>query len=199
MIEQEGILVLLYINMLIFKNGGSYMIDNCCVMDEKDIKELIRSAVRVRNMAYARYSGFKVGAALLAYPGKPMTDEEKCAGKAGYDGAVLENIDMDLAEYRIFTGCNIENSSYGATICAERSAVCNAVSSGYGDFRAIAIVGGLCSTGISGITYPCGICRQVLSEFSTDMYVIAARSEDDYDMRKLSDFLPASFGAGQMI
>lgn len=175
------------------------MIDNCCVMDEKDIKELIRSAVRARNMAYARYSGFKVGAALLACPGKLETGEEKCARKAGYDGTVLENIDMDLAEYRIFTGCNIENSSYGATICAERSAVCNAVSSGYSDFKAIAIVGGLCGTGISGITYPCGICRQVLSEFSTDMYVIAARSEDDYDMRKLSDFLPASFCAGQMI
>ena len=93
---------------------------------------------------------------------------------------------------------SIENSSYGATICAERAAVCNAVSSGYKDFKAIAIVGGLNSTGINGITYPCGICRQVLSEFSADMYVIAARSEDDYDMRRLSEFLPASFGAGQM-
>ena len=143
--------------------------EKCFAIEEKDIKELIRSAVMARNMAYARYSGFKVGAALLVHPG------------------------------RIFTGCNIENSSYGATICAERAAVCNAVSSGYSDFKAIAIVGGLGSTGISGITYPCGICRQVLSEFSPDMYVIAAKSEDDYDMRKLSEFLPASFGAGQMI
>lgn len=142
--------------------------EKCFAIEEKDIKELIRSAVMARNMAYARYSGFKVGAALLAQPG------------------------------RIFIGCNIENSSYGATICAERAAVCNAVSSGYSDFKAIAIVGGLGSTGISGITYPCGICRQVLSEFSPDMYVIAAKSEDDYDMRKLSEFLPASFDAGQM-
>lgn len=164
-----------------------------CVIDDKDIKdkdikdkdirELIRAAVKARDMAYARYSGFKVGAALLAGCGD--TDERD--GEPG-----------DMKGYRVFTGCNIENSSYGATICAERAAVCNAVSSGYRNFKAIAIVGGLNSTGIKGITYPCGICRQVLSEFSTDMYVIAARSEDDYDMRRLSEFLPASFDAGQM-
>ena len=113
-------------------------------------------------------------------------------------GRETDSRDRNANEYRVFTGCNIENSSYGATICAERAAVCNAVSSGYKDFKAIAIVGGLNSTGINGITYPCGICRQVLSEFSADMYVIAAHSEDDYDMRRLSEFLPASFGAGQM-
>lgn len=154
-----------------------------CVIEYKDIRELIRAAVKARNMAYARYSGFKVGAALLA----------GCSDTGGGDDKYF-----DIQEYRVFTGCNIENSSYGATICAERAAVCNAVSSGYKDFKAIAIVGGLNSTGINGITYPCGICRQVLSEFSADMYVIAARSEDDYDMRRLSEFLPASFGAGQM-
>lgn len=153
---------------------------------DKDIRELIRAAVKARDMAYARYSGFKVGAALLA--GCSDTDErDERDGEPG-----------DMKGYRVFTGCNIENSSYGATICAERAAVCNAVSSGYRNFKAIAIVGGLNSTGIKGITYPCGICRQVLSEFSTDMYVIAARSEDDYDMRRLSEFLPASFDAGQM-
>ncbi len=157
--------------------------DGGCVIDDNDIRRLIRDAIKARNMAYARYSGFKVGAALLA--GRGDTD--------------LKDADSEkLQEYRVFPGCNIENSSYGATICAERTAVCNAISSGYTDFKAIAIVGGLNSTGINGITYPCGICRQVLSEFSIDMYVIAARSEDDYDMRRLSEFLPASFGAAQI-
>lgn len=162
-------------------------------IDDKIIKDLIADAMKVRNMAYARYSQFKVGAALLAGRDGLSDGAGECAGGApGRSG-------MNVEEYRVFTGCNIENSSYGATICAERAAACNAVSSGYRDFKAIAIVGGLNSTGINGITYPCGICRQVLSEFSSDMYVIAARSEDDYDMRKLSEFLPASFGAGQMM
>ena len=165
---------------------------NKAVMDEKDIRRLIEAAVRARDMSYARYSQFKVGAALLACKGDPETGADVCAGE-------VANInELNASEYRIFTGCNIEYSSYGATICAERTAVCNAVSNGCRNFKAIAIVGGLNSTGIKGITYPCGICRQVLSEFSTDMYVIAARSEDDYDMRKLSDFLPESFGVGQM-
>ncbi|WP_330428275.1 cytidine deaminase [Coprococcus sp. OM06-25] len=127
-----------------------------------------------------------------------MAGRENYSDEAECVGGESDNNDKNANGYRVFTGCNIENSSYGATICAERAAVCNAVSSGYKDFKAIAIVGGLNSTGINGITYPCGICRQVLSEFSADMYVIAARSEDDYDMRRLSEFLPASFGAGQM-
>ncbi len=158
------------------------------IIEDTDIRRLIVKAIEARDMAYARYSQFKVGAALLA----GREDSLEC------DDGETDNHDKNVNEYRVFTGCNIENSSYGATICAERAAVCNAVSSGYRDFKAIAIVGGLNSTGINGITYPCGICRQVLSEFSADMYVIAARSEDDYDMRRLSEFLPASFGAGQM-
>lgn len=174
------------------------MVKNSCAIDENEIRSLIRAAIKARDMAYARYSGFKVGAALMAYRGKNEAEAGECADAEGYSVAVLGKSCMNPDEFRIFTGCNIENSSYGATICAERAAVCNAVSSGYRDFKAIAIVGGLSSTGISGITYPCGICRQVLSEFSPDMYVIAAKSEDDYDMRKLSEFLPASFDAGQM-
>ena len=154
------------------------------IIEDTGIRSLIVKAIEARDMAYARYSGFKVGAALLA------------GCKASNENETDSNT---LQKYRVFTGCNIENSSYGATICAERAAVCNAVSSGYTDFKAIAIVGGLNNTGINGITYPCGICRQVLSEFSVDMYVIAARSEEEYDMRRLSEFLPASFDAGQMV
>ncbi len=161
------------------------------IIEDTDIRRLIVKAIEARDMAYARYSQFKVGAALLAGR-EDSLDTVKCA-----DGET-DNHDKNANEYRVFTGCNIENSSYGATICAERAAVCNAVGSGYRDFKAIAIVGGLNSTGINGITYPCGICRQVLSEFSADMYVIAARSENDYDMRRLSEFLPVSFGARQM-
>lgn len=165
--------------------------ENDYIIGDTDIRRLIVKATEARDMAYARYSQFKVGAALLAGRGD-YPDAAECAG------GEADSHDKNANEYRVFTGCNIENSSYGATICAERAAVCNAVGSGYKDFKAIAIVGGLNSTGINGITYPCGICRQVLSEFSADMYVIAARSEDDYDMRRLSEFLPASFGAGQM-
>lgn len=166
--------------------------ENDYIIEDTDIRRLIVKALEARERAYARYSQFKVGAALLAGRRENYSDEAECVGGES------DNNDKNANGYRVFTGCNIENSSYGATICAERAAVCNAVSSGYKDFKAIAIVGGLNSTGINGITYPCGICRQVLSEFSADMYVIAARSEDDYDMRRLSEFLPASFGAGQM-
>lgn len=166
--------------------------ENDYIIGDTDIRRLIVKALEARERAYARYSQFKVGAALLAGRRENYSDEAECVGGES------DNNDKNANGYRVFTGCNIENSSYGATICAERAAVCNAVSSGYKDFKAIAIVGGLNSTGINGITYPCGICRQVLSEFSADMYVIAARSENDYDMRRLSEFLPASFGAGQM-
>ena len=166
--------------------------ENDYIIGDTDIRRLIVKALEARERAYARYSQFKVGAALLAGRRENYSDEAECVGGES------DNNDKNANGYRVFTGCNIENSSYGATICAERAAVCNAVRSGDKDFKAIAIVGGLNSTGINGITYPCGICRQVLSEFSADMYVIAARSEDDYDMRRLSEFLPASFGAGQM-
>lgn len=95
--------------------------------------ELINYAKKAMNNAYAPYSNFCVGAALL-------TD----------DGTV-------------YTGCNIENSSFGATICAERTAAVKAVSEGHRRFTKIAIV-----SKAGGYTYPCGICRQFLSEFSDE-------------------------------
>jgi len=102
-------------------------------MDEKMLCEL---AVRAMENAYAPYSGFKVGAALLCKSG------------------------------RVFTGCNVENVSFGATNCAERTAVFKAVSEGELEYKAIAIAA---SSG--RLTPPCGICRQVLSEFSKDMTI----------------------------
>lgn len=93
--------------------------------------ELMQAAEAACENAYAPYSGFKVGAALLTGDG------------------------------RIYTGCNVENSSYGAAICAERTAAVKAVSEGCVRFSAIAV-----TNSKGGLTYPCGICRQFLSEFA---------------------------------
>ena len=106
------------------------------IIEDTDIRRLIVKAVEAREMAYARYSQFKVGAALLAGR-ENSSDADEVVGRE------TDSRNRNANEYRVFTGCNIENSSYGATICAERAAVCNAVSSGYKDFKAIAIVGGL--------------------------------------------------------
>ena len=135
-------------------------------ISEQKIKELIHSALAVRENAYVPYSGFMVGAALLTEDGN------------------------------VITGCNVENASYGAALCAERNAVGKAVSMGYRNFRAIAIAGGM-KDGISDYTYPCGICRQVLAEFAgdTDLIVISARSKTDYKIISLSELLPEAFSA----
>ncbi len=128
-------------------------------------KHLISLAMEARQKAYAPYSGFLVGAALLVESGK------------------------------VYQGCNIENASYGATNCAERTAVFRAVSEGERSFSAIAIVGGLRDRELT-YAYPCGICRQVLREFCDPdrMWVIIARSETDYKKMKLDELLPESFG-----
>jgi cytidine deaminase len=104
-----------------------------------DDLELIDKARQARAMAYSPYSRFQVGAAV------------ECA-----DGAV-------------FTGCNIENSSYGATVCAERVALFKAVSSGNPKIRRLAVV---CGSGQPCL--PCGICRQVIAEFATDDFRLLA-------------------------
>ena len=137
-------------------------------ISEELIKELIKSAASVRKNAYATYSHFKVGAALYA-----------------------ENLD---GGYEIITGCNVENASYPAGNCAERTAVFKAVSEGYNKFKAIAIVGGADEK--TDYTSPCGICRQVLREFVTpnDFYVIMAKNENDYVIKILEELLPMSFG-----
>ena len=105
------------------------------VMNEEIRDQLIAQACLVREKAYARYSDFKVGAALLTDTGQ------------------------------IVTGCNVENSSYGLTNCAERTAIFSAVSQGYQRFVAIAIAS-------SGGVPPCGACRQVLAEFSLDLPIL---------------------------
>lgn len=135
-----------------------------------DYRNLIKEAIRARENAYAPYSGFYVGAALLAAYEK--------------DGKPL-----------IFTGCNVENAAFTPTNCAERTAFFKAVSEGVRAFRAIAIVGGK-QGAISDYAYPCGVCRQVMMEFCNPetFEVIAAVSEEDYRVFKLNELFPEGFG-----
>lgn len=93
----------------------------------------------------------------------------------------------------VYTGCNIENAAYGPSNCAERTAIFKAVSEGCRDFKAIAIVGGP-EGKIEDYCPPCGVCRQVMSEFcKKDFKIILAKSEDDYKYYSLEDLLPLSF------
>lgn len=104
-----------------------------------------------------------------------------------------------LTSERIYKGCNIENSSYGATNCAERTAIFKAVSEGIKDFKAIAVVGAPKGEEIRDYAFPCGICRQVMAEFcDMDFNVIVAISIDNYKIYKLSELLPEAFGASNM-
>ncbi len=103
-----------------------------------DYQKLIDAAAAARQTAYVPYSQFSVGAALL-----------------GRDGV-------------IYTGCNVENASYGLTCCAERTALFKAVSCGTRRFAALAVVGAAVGDGIDEICTPCGICRQALAEFCAD-------------------------------
>ena len=114
--------------------------------------------------AYAPYSGFFVGAALLTRSGK------------------------------VYQGCNIENSSYGATNCAERTAFFTAVYQGERDFEAIAIVGGKAGEPVSELCAPCGICRQVMREFCKDDFKIFLSKGDGTVLETtLTNLLPLSF------
>lgn len=124
-----------------------------------DYKELIKEALEARKNAYSPYSNFNVGSAVLMENGK------------------------------IYSGCNVENASYGATNCGERTAIFKGVSEGNRKILAIAIVGDE-----TEYTYPCGICRQVLVEFSDeDTKIIIAKNKDDYLVKALGDILPGAF------
>ena len=131
-------------------------------------KCLIEMAIEAAKGAYAPYSHYHVGAALL-------TEDEK-----------------------IYTGCNIENVSFGATNCAERTAFFKAVSEGSRDFQAIAIVGGTADNESEGqfsdYAFPCGVCRQVMKEFCKEGFVIlVAKSVEDYQRFTLGELLPHAF------
>jgi cytidine deaminase len=121
------------------------------------IRSLIAQAVEARENAYAPYSRFHVGAALLADDGT------------------------------VYAGCNVENSSFGATNCAERTALFAAVADGHRAFRAIAVVAD------AELVPPCGLCRQVLAEFAPDLPIILARLDGSYAVHALTDLLPLPF------
>lgn len=119
---------------------------------------LVLKAREAQEKAYAPYSNFKVGAALLIKDG------------------------------RIYTGANIENSSYGLTVCAERVAVFKAVHDGALNFQSIAIT----ASG-DGYPYPCGACLQVLAEFAPDIRVLVADEKNQIRQYTLKDLLPLNF------
>src|SRR3990170_8694609 len=122
------------------------------------MEDLLAEAKIVRKKAYAPYSNFKVGAAVLTSNGK------------------------------IFSGCNVENSSYGLSICAERSAIFNAVSSGYKKFTKIVVV-----TDSEPPSSPCGACRQVIFEFGDDIEVIMANLKGDMRIARIDELLKDGF------
>lgn len=133
-------------------------------------EDLIKRAFLAQKRAYTPYSHFQVGAALLTV-----------------DGAIYE-------------GCNIENASYGASNCAERTAFFRAVFEGKRDFLAIAIVGKPEASDEFKICAPCGICRQVMAEFCRpdDFEIILAKSENEYQIYTLKELFPLSFTEDSM-
>lgn len=142
---------------------------------------MIRSAGSAREFAYAPYSHFLVGAALLG--------EIEVCNSCG-DHSMME---------KIYTGCNIENAAFTPGNCAERTALYKAISEGCRRFHAIAIAAGTEGTDCfkqEGYTSPCGVCRQTLREFVNpkEFLVIMARSQEDYKIMTLEQLLPDSFG-----
>lgn len=131
-------------------------------------EKLIESAKAAAENAYVPYSGFYVGAAVLCRNGK------------------------------VYTGCNIENSAYGPTNCAERTAFFKAVSEGEREFDAIAIVGGK-NLDFKDFCSPCGVCRQVISEFCDDDFrIILGNNSNEYKEFTLSQMLPHRFSSDNL-
>jgi cytidine deaminase len=131
------------------------------VTADADIRKALMTAARqARRRAQARFSGFKVGAALEA------------------------------ADGTIITGCNIENATYGLTVCAERVAMFKALSEGYTKFRRVAVV-----ADTDAPTPPCGACRQILWEFGGDLEVLLANLKRQTGTYRLADLLPLPFDA----
>jgi len=121
-------------------------------------RELIDRAFAAMAQSYSPYSRFAVGAA----------------------------IECDKGE--VFTGCNVENGSFGATICAETVAVTSAVAAGKRDFKRIAII-----SDADSYTYPCGICRQILLEHAPDIEILSAKFNKSYVSYRISELMPKPF------
>ncbi len=124
---------------------------------------LVEAAARARNNACAAYSGFRVGAAL------------------------------EDAQGRIWTGCNIENATYGLTVCAERVALFKALSEGAREFRRLAVVAQSAT-----LTPPCGACRQLLWEYAGDLEIVLADALGASETLRLRELLPRAFDASHL-
>ena len=140
------------------------------MLDKETELKLIAKAFEMKEKAYCPYSKYQVGAGLLTKSGK------------------------------IYGGHNIENSSYPATVCAERTSIYKAVSEGDREFIAIAICGAAVGTKPQGLetdyAFPCGVCRQVMREFTNpkEFKIYVCASEDKYKVYTLEELLPHSFG-----
>ncbi len=132
-------------------------------VSDEVIVQLAEAAREARSFAYAPYSGFSVGAALLTDNGE------------------------------VFTGCNVENSSYGMTCCAERTAVFSAIAAGAQHFHAIAVAAD------NSPVPPCGACRQVLSEFAQDLTIVLVGKGTNHRILTLGNLLPEPFNAGFLL
>ena len=130
-------------------------------LEPETVDHLIAAATAARREAYAPYSRFAVGAALLT------------------------------ADGQVYTGCNVENASYGLGVCAERNAIFHGVADGARRFTAVAVVTE------NGVT-PCGACRQVLAEFNPQMTVIVADTAGRRTIYRLDELLPHAFGPGDL-
>lgn len=132
-------------------------------MIEESDVELYNRARTVRERAYVPYSEYAVGAALRTSDG------------------------------RVFTGVNVENASYGLSICAERTAIFTAVSEVCRQFETLAI-----ATGSADAAPPCGACRQVMGEFTSELRIVYGENAEDLSVRTLSELLPEPFGSGNL-
>ena len=126
-------------------------------------KTLTDMAVSVSENSYSPYSNFCVGAALLCKDGT------------------------------IYTGTNVENSSYGGANCAERTAIFTAITNGHRDFEAISIIGHKRGEKVEAFCAPCGICRQIMSEFADNDFIILLYDGEEIKEYKMGDLLPLSF------
>lgn len=127
------------------------------------IEALVQAATKARERAYAPYSRFPVGAALLTASGE------------------------------VFSGCNVENATYGLTMCAERVVIGCAVAAGHRDFVALAVV-----ADTAGPVAPCGACRQTMVEFNPALRVILANLRGEITLTTAAEMLPGAFTAGDL-
>ncbi len=128
-----------------------------------DYKNLVKAAIEAKRKALPVYSNFYVGAAVL-------TKDDK-----------------------IYSGCNIESSSYSLTICAERTAIFKAVSEGERNFKAIAVAGDT-----DDFISPCGACRQIISDLCGEIDVVLVNSKGNFTVKKTSELLPFAFGSDDL-